>query len=62
MTDEHHEALEAFLRAFDKRLETAPVVDRRKARAEAIVEARRSAGPIRRDFAYWVSPKGGDAA
>jgi hypothetical protein len=56
MTDEHREALEAFLRIFDERTAAAPVMDRRVSPpATEIVTARRAKGPVEGDFAYWVS-------
>jgi hypothetical protein len=59
MTEEHRDALEAFLRAFDERTAAAPIVERRMPAAPPveIVNARRARGPVDKGFAYWVSPK-----
>ena len=63
MAREHDQAVEEFLAAFDQRLETAPVVERRmqiERRGEASarrVDGRRARGPVDDAFAYWESPK-----
>ena len=68
MAGERDEALEAFLAAFDQRLEAAPVIERRERldrRAQAAgkpVDGRRARGPVKDAFAYWDSkadPKDG---
>jgi hypothetical protein len=54
-------AVEEFLAAFDRRLEAAPVVERRdrtERRAHhgaCSVDGRRAKGPVNDDFAYWDS-------
>ncbi len=63
MGNDHNEALEALLAAIDKRLETAPVVerraeDRRAQPGEKPVDGRRADGPVSGAFAYWESKPG----
>ncbi len=64
MTGERDEALEEFLAAFDRRLEAAPVIDRRdrsERRAHPAgmpVDGHRSHGPAKEAFAYWESKTG----
>ena len=61
MEREHNEALEEFLAAFERRVEAAPVVERRgqperRARfGEKPVDGRRVHGPVADAFAYWNS-------
>ncbi len=62
MAREHDEALEAFLAAIDRRLETAPVVerrgeDRRAQPDDKPVDGRRAKGPVKDAFAYWDSKR-----
>ncbi len=57
MTEEHEQALAAFLRIFDERLASAPVVERRNAERDGLIEARRAPGPVDAEFAYWVEPR-----
>ncbi|CAN5193476.1 hypothetical protein BH10PSE9_BH10PSE9_08220 [soil metagenome] len=59
MTEEHRDALKAFLRAFDERTAAAPIVERRMPPPSEIVTARRAEGPVEGGFAYWVSPTTG---
>ena len=63
MIDEHQDAVDALLQAIDERLAGAPLVDRRTTdrrgtQQPSLIEASRVPGPIDRDFAYWVSPRG----
>jgi hypothetical protein len=55
MDRDRNEALAAFLAAFDRRLEAAPLVDRRAQPGEKPVDGRRAAGPVVDAFAYWES-------
>lgn len=61
MASERDEALEEFLTAFDRRLEAAPLIDRRdradrRARqGRKPIDGRRSDGPASDPFAYWDS-------
>ena len=60
MASQHEDALAEFLHAFDERLATAPVVDRRVTdrrdrRQPKLIDAARASGPVRGDFAYWAS-------
>lgn len=56
-------AVEEFLAAFDRRLEAAPVVerrdrtDRRAHHGARAVDGRRAKGPVNDDFAYWEMKK-----
>jgi len=58
MTDEYEQALAAFLRTFDERMATAPVVERRRVDRDGLIEARRAPGPVEGELAYWVEPPG----
>jgi hypothetical protein len=58
MTDEHEQALEAFLRIVDERLASAPLVDRRRPGRKGLIEARRATGPVDGEVAYWVARPG----
>ncbi len=58
MEGERDEALEEFLAAFDRRLEVAPVVERRdpndrRAQPAVPINGRRAKGPVTDAFAYW---------
>ena len=55
MDRERHEALEELLAAMDKRLDSAPLVDRRVQPGEKPVDGRRAQGPVKDAFAYWDS-------
>jgi hypothetical protein len=57
VADEHEQALAAFLRIFDERLASAPLVEQRHAEREGLIEAQRASGPVEREFAYWVEPR-----
>jgi hypothetical protein len=61
MERDHDKALAEFLAAVDKRLETAPLVERREPTerragpGEKPVDGRRTQGPVTDAFAYWNS-------
>ena len=52
MTEEHEQALAAFLRTFDERMATAPLIERRRVDREGLIEARRAPGPVDGECAY----------
>ncbi len=61
MDSDRNDALKEFLAAFDQRLQTAPVVERRDSgdrRAQPAgkpIDGRRARGPSTDAFAYWDS-------
>ena len=58
MRSEHEAAVRALMQAFDARLAAAPLIDRRAVERDGVVDARRAAGPVGDDFAFWASNGG----
>jgi hypothetical protein len=55
MADEKQAAINAMLRVFDARVAREPLIERRDAPRDGVVDAARAAGPVADAFAFWRS-------